>query len=118
MSVLGRQTPVLRDGFGDLIHVNVPNVAQCFNIVDMASDDLQVELMYTFSMTRAKRTLIHKDARVGNRLSSKLTTVRLSAGALRFLDGAGFLNGSTPESLAHLWQRKPGPGLAAIVYFV
>ena len=61
---------------------------------------------------------MHKDARVGKRFSSKFTIVRLSTGALRFLGGAGFLNGSAPDSLAHLWQRKPGPGLAAIVYFV
>jgi hypothetical protein len=70
------------------------------------------------SRVRKKCTLIHKDARVGNRLSSKFMTVRFSAGTLRFLGVAGFLNGSAPDSLAHLWQRKPGPEFAAIVYFV
>jgi hypothetical protein len=40
MRVLGSQTPVLRYGFGDLIHVDISNVAQCFDIINMASDDL------------------------------------------------------------------------------
>lgn len=45
-------------------------------------------------------------------------TLRLSAGALRFLGTAGFLNGSAPEDFAHLWHENPGGGIAAIVYLV
>ena len=45
-------------------------------------------------------------------------TLRLSAGAFRFLGTTGFLKGSTPEDFAHLWHRNPGGGTAAIVYLV
>jgi hypothetical protein len=61
---------------------------------------------------------MHNDTKLGNRLSSKLTTVRLSAGALGFRGAAGFLNGSVPDALAQAWHRKPGPGFAAMVYLV
>ena len=45
-------------------------------------------------------------------------TLRLSAGALRFLGAAGFLKGSAPEDFAHLWHKNPGGGTAAMVYLV
>ena len=51
-------------------------------------------------------------------VSSKLVTFLLSAGSFRFRGKAGFLNGSAPDAFAHAWHRKPGPGLAAIVYRV
>ena len=40
--------------------------------------------------------------RLGIFNSSKLTILRLSVGALRFLGAAGFLKGSAPEDFAHL----------------
>lgn len=50
--------------------------------------------------------------------SSKFLTTRFSVAVLRFLGSDGFfLKGSTPEDLAHVWQRNPGPGSAATVYF-
>lgn len=48
---------------------------------------------------------MQREAKDGNRLSSKLTTVRLSVGALRFFGIAGFLKGSAPDDLAQAWQR-------------
>ena len=56
--------------------------------------------------------------RLGIFNSSKLTILRLSAGALRFLGAAGFLKGSAPEDFAHLWHKNPGGGTAAMVYLV
>lgn len=44
---------------------------------------------------------MHIDTNVGNLLSSKDTTVRLSAGAFFLFGAAGFLNGSHPDALAH-----------------
>lgn len=63
-------------------------------------------------------TWIHKDASVGNRFSSRLGAFLLSATALGFRCATDFLNGSVPEAFAHWWHRKPGPGLADMVYFV
>jgi hypothetical protein len=40
MSVLGSQAPVLRDGFGDLIHINISDITQRFNVINMTSDKL------------------------------------------------------------------------------
>lgn len=61
---------------------------------------------------------MQKVTRLGIFNSSKFTTLRLSAGALRFLGAAGFLKGSAPDSFAHLWHKNPGGGTAAIVYLV
>jgi hypothetical protein len=61
---------------------------------------------------------MHIVANVGNRLSSRCTTLRLSDGALRFLGVAGFLKGSAPEAFAHLWHKRPRERLVTIVYLV
>jgi hypothetical protein len=61
---------------------------------------------------------MHNDTSVGNLFSSKFTIVLLSAAGFLLFGAAGFLNGSAPDAFAHWWQRKPGPGLAAMVYFV
>lgn len=47
-------------------------------------------------------TSMHIVASVGKRESSKDTIALFSAGSLRFLAGAGCLNGSIPEALAHV----------------
>lgn len=56
------------------------------------------------------------DTRVGKvRLNDSIGFL-LSTGALRFFGAPGFLKGSIPCAFIQGWQRKPGPGSAALVY--
>src|ERR1700722_3007456 len=61
---------------------------------------------------------MHIVTRLGNLRSSRGTRLLFSAGTLRFLGAACFLNGSTPDALAQGWHRYPGSGSAATVYLV
>ena len=75
--------------------------------------------MSLHSFIISKLTSMHKLVRLLTAsFSSKLTTVRFSDGALRFLGAAAFLNGSDPEALTHSWHRKPGGEELGSVYFV
>jgi hypothetical protein len=41
MSILSGQTPILRDGFGDLVHVDIADVPKSLDVVDVTRNDLR-----------------------------------------------------------------------------
>lgn len=107
--------------FGDdlaySIHVNRTDITQLFYLVDATADDLRMAKNRS-DLEKARLTSIHMlVSDFTGSTSSKLTTVRFPAAFLLRGAAVAFLKGSIPSVLAQAWQRNPGPGIAARVYF-
>jgi hypothetical protein len=90
-------------GTDNLVEIDGSNISERLDVIDMFGYDLTCNVINRKEDNQQRTStlaLMQSDTRVGNFVSWKFVTVRLSAADLRLRGAGAFLNGSAPDALA------------------